>query len=62
MGFEYLRESSREKAIRMALQIAKPGDTVVIAGKGHEKYQIFGTTRTYFSEEEVIKNFLESGR
>jgi len=62
MGFEYLRESSREKAIRMALQIAKPGDTVVIAGKGHEKYQIFGTTRTYFSEEEVIKIFLESGR
>jgi UDP-N-acetylmuramyl-tripeptide synthetase len=45
-GAEVLRESDRRKAIALAVSLAKPGDTVVIAGKGHEDYQIIGD-KTY---------------
>ena len=38
----------RRQAIRKALKSAKAGDTVVIAGKGHEDYQIYGKEKKYF--------------
>lgn len=40
----------RSQAISEAISGAVPGDIVVIAGKGHEDYQIVGTTRTYFDD------------
>ena len=40
----------RSEAISHAISGAAPGDIVVIAGKGHEDYQIVGTTRTYFDD------------
>ncbi len=40
----------RSRAISEAISGAAPGDIVVIAGKGHEDYQIVGTTRTYFDD------------
>jgi len=46
-------EVDRKKAIQAAMQIAKAGDVVLIAGKGHEPYQIVGTTKTHFSDFEV---------
>jgi UDP-N-acetylmuramoyl-L-alanyl-D-glutamate--2,6-diaminopimelate ligase len=42
----------RRKAIRAAIQLAHKEDIVVIAGKGHEDYQVIGKTRRYFSDLE----------
>lgn len=42
----------RREAIRRAITAARPGDTVLIAGKGHEDYQIRGTTKLHFSDRE----------
>ena len=47
----------REEAILMAGQLAKPGDIVLIAGKGHEKYQEIKGKRNHFSDLEIAKNF-----
>jgi len=41
---KYVREVSRQEGIRAALAHAKAGDVVLIAGKGHETYQIIGKT------------------
>ncbi len=46
-------EPDRARAIEMAVRIARPGDTVLIAGKGHEDYQIIGDTRRHFDDVEV---------
>ena len=51
-------ERDREKAIHLALAQAGQGDCVVIAGKGHEKYQIVGEKRYYFDDSEVAKAWL----
>ncbi len=52
------REVDRKKGIAKALELAKPGDVVLIAGKGHEDYQIIGTTRHPFSDFDVVKELL----
>lgn len=48
----------RREAIAEALRTAGEGDTVLVAGKGHEDYQIIGTTRHHFSDREVIEQCL----
>ena len=40
------------------MKIAEKGDTVLLAGKGHETYQVIGTERVHYDEREVIKNAL----
>lgn len=47
-------EPDRKKAIRLAINKALPGDTVLIAGKGHENYQIIGEEKKHFSDIEEI--------
>lgn len=47
-------EVDRRKAIRYAVRNAKPGDTIVVAGKGHEDYQIIGTTKYHLSDVEEL--------
>ena len=47
----------REEAIIMAGQLAKPGDIVLIAGKGHEQYQEIKGKRNHFSDLEIAKNY-----
>ncbi len=49
----FLVEADRRTAIRAAIAEATPGDVVVIAGKGHEDYQIIGTTKHHFDDREV---------
>jgi len=50
----------REEAIRKALSLAVSGDTVVIAGKGHENYQIVGTERRHFDDAEITRRVLRT--
>jgi len=54
----YLVIADRRTAIRTALAGAQPGDMVVIAGKGHEDYQIIGTTKYHFDDREEVRNYL----
>ncbi|MFQ5991022.1 MAG: UDP-N-acetylmuramoyl-L-alanyl-D-glutamate--2,6-diaminopimelate ligase [Nitrospiraceae bacterium] len=51
----YQKIADRRLAIEAAIREAKKGDMVVIAGKGHEDYQILGTTRTPFDDREVAR-------
>jgi UDP-N-acetylmuramoyl-L-alanyl-D-glutamate--2,6-diaminopimelate ligase len=50
--------TDREAAIREALTLAEPGDVVVVAGKGHENYQLVGTEVRSFSDAEVVTRVL----
>jgi UDP-N-acetylmuramoyl-L-alanyl-D-glutamate--2,6-diaminopimelate ligase len=54
-GLEYLKIQDRREAIFRAIQEARAGDLVLIAGKGHETYQIIGTKRTHFDDREVAR-------
>lgn len=49
----------RKSAIFSALRLSRPGDTVVIAGKGHEDYQVLGKKKIHFSDQEVVRSFWE---
>jgi UDP-N-acetylmuramoyl-L-alanyl-D-glutamate--2,6-diaminopimelate ligase len=49
------RVSDRREAIALALSLARPGDTVLLAGKGHETYQVIGTVKQPFDEREIIR-------
>lgn len=57
----YITMEPRKQAIRKALEIATNGDVVVIAGKGHEDYQILKNGKIHFDEREVIDNILSGG-
>lgn len=54
----YVTMVDREQAIAHAIAEAQPKDTVVIAGKGHETYQIIGQTRRHFDDREVAREAL----
>ncbi len=55
----YEIELDREKAIAQALSRARAGDTVLIAGKGHENYQEFANTVIPFDDREVVRDLLK---
>lgn len=55
----YLAIENRVEAIRLALEMAEPGDTVVMAGKGHETYQINNDGVIHFDEREVVDDILK---
>ncbi len=55
----YLRITDRREAIRTASMLAKPGDIIVIAGKGHEDYQIIGREKHHFDDREEIRKAFE---
>lgn len=50
--------ADRAQAIQAAIQMAQPGDGVLIAGKGHEDYQILGTEKIHFDDREQARQFL----
>jgi len=57
-GREYARYVDRRVAIKHALAVARPGDTVLLAGKGHETYQVIGRDKRPFDEREVVRDCL----
>jgi UDP-N-acetylmuramoyl-L-alanyl-D-glutamate--2,6-diaminopimelate ligase len=59
---DYVALPDRQEAIAHAIAMAQPWDTVVIAGKGHEDYQILGQTRRHFDDCEVAQAALERRR
>ena len=50
----------RDAAIRFVLPQLEAGDAVVIAGKGHEDYQIIGTTKHHYSDQETVRTWLQN--
>lgn len=52
-------ELRRELALQYAMQNAKPDDVVLVAGKGHEDYQIIGNTKYPFSDQGILKTLLQ---
>jgi UDP-N-acetylmuramoyl-L-alanyl-D-glutamate--2,6-diaminopimelate ligase len=58
VGKKYLVEPDRSQAIAMAIEKALSGDVVLIAGKGHEDYQIIGTEKIRFSDYEEAEKYL----
>ncbi len=60
-GFNnYTIEPDRARAIQAALAKAQSGDIVLVAGKGHEDYQLIGTEKRHFSDQETVRTFLRS--
>ena len=57
-GKPYIAEVDRGRAIRKALEEAREGDVVVLAGKGHETYQILKTGKIDFDDREVARGVL----
>jgi UDP-N-acetylmuramoyl-L-alanyl-D-glutamate--2,6-diaminopimelate ligase len=59
-GNPYLIVPDRREAIHRAVAEARPGDVVVIAGKGHEDYQIFADRTIHFDDREVAREALDA--
>ncbi len=58
MTMAHERQSDRRRAIARAIEIAQPGDTILLAGKGHETYQVIGTEKHPFDERQVVGELL----
>lgn len=56
----YVAITDRKEAIEYALSISQSGDIILLAGKGHETYQLCCGKREYFSESEIISNYCKS--
>ena len=57
----YRAEPDRRQAIHLALDLAAEGDVVLIAGKGHENYQIFKDRTVHFDDFEVVREKMGRG-
>ena len=51
-----LRTAPRGEAMRAGAMLARPGDIVLLAGKGHETYQIVGDERRHFDDRQQIEH------
>jgi UDP-N-acetylmuramoyl-L-alanyl-D-glutamate--2,6-diaminopimelate ligase len=58
----YEKITDRKEAIFKAVKMAEPGDSIIIAGKGHENYQVFADHTIHFDDTEVAGEALESRR
>ena len=52
--------ADRKEAIRTAIMLAERNSTVLLAGKGHETYQIIGTTKAHFDEREIVQEIFKT--
>ena len=60
-GRGYLVQADRRAAIALAIRLARPGDLVLVAGKGHEDYQIVGHEKHHLDDREEVRRALGSG-
>jgi UDP-N-acetylmuramyl-tripeptide synthetase len=58
-GDHYLRIRDRSEAIGRAVLMLKKGDVLLVAGKGHEKYQEIAGQKYFFSDQELIKQYMQ---
>ena len=58
----YIANPDRRQAIEQAIRSARPGDLVIIAGKGHEKYQVIGDRTLPFDDVEAARAALDQRR
>jgi UDP-N-acetylmuramoyl-L-alanyl-D-glutamate--2,6-diaminopimelate ligase len=56
---KYISIVDRKEAIKTAISLAGPEDIVLVAGKGHEKYQEIKGVRNHFDDKEVVKDLFE---
>ena len=56
---KYISITDRKEAIKTAISLAKPEDIILIAGKGHEKYQEIKGVRSHFDDKEVVMELFE---
>ena len=61
-GRPHERVEDRRAAIARALSLAGEGDVIVLAGKGHETYQIRGTVKHHFDEKEIVHELTTAGQ
>ena len=57
-GRGYVVEALRAEAIALAVRLARPGDVLLVAGKGHEDYQIIGTEKRPFDDRDAVRRAL----
>ena len=55
-------EADRKQAIHQAIDMAQPQDIIVVAGKGHEDYQILGDRTIHFDDREVVQDYVRQKR
>ncbi|OQY41418.1 MAG: UDP-N-acetylmuramoyl-L-alanyl-D-glutamate--2,6-diaminopimelate ligase [Fusobacteriia bacterium 4572_74] len=56
---DYIRVAKRERAIAYAISMADKDDIILIAGKGHEDYQIIGREKIHFDDREIAGKYIE---
>jgi len=61
-GKGYCRSVDRRHAIETAVAALRPGDLLLVAGKGHEDYQILGSERIHFDDREELRRALACGK
>jgi UDP-N-acetylmuramoyl-L-alanyl-D-glutamate--2,6-diaminopimelate ligase len=61
-GSRYIKAVDRDEAIKMAVMLSQPGDIIIIAGKGHENYQIIGTEKLPFNDKECVSKWFTTFR
>jgi UDP-N-acetylmuramoylalanyl-D-glutamate--2,6-diaminopimelate ligase (EC 6.3.2.13) len=57
---KYISIADRKEAIKTAVSLAKPEDIILIAGKGHEKYQEIKGVKYPFDDKQVVKEVFEA--
>ena len=58
-GADYIRICDRIEAIHRAIDMAGDGDVILLAGKGHENYQIIGHTKRHMDEVEIVRDYIQ---
>jgi UDP-N-acetylmuramoyl-L-alanyl-D-glutamate--2,6-diaminopimelate ligase len=56
-GDRYVKICDSNEAIKTAVMLAEPRDIILLAGKGHENYQIVGTEKHHFNDKEIVKGW-----